>query len=202
MGIGARSSETCSSVRMRWVAPPRTASSACARMRSIAAVSRPRPGDASKLQSIHTALSPRSSVRPLNSPLVRTGESSCKQRGLLGLAGEDVAHVAEPGEQAHHAVFTQGIDRRVGHLREHLAEVVVQAPILAREHSRAACHRPSSRSAPCRRPPWDGAPVQAPPWNSPPCAGAAGARRARNMRGAAVPETRALASTTSATHAA
>ena len=48
-----------------------------------------------------------------------------QQRGLLGLSGEDVAHVAEPGEQTHDAVFAQGIDRRVGHLREHLAEVVV-----------------------------------------------------------------------------
>ena len=66
-----------------------------------------------------------------------------QQRGLLGLAGEDVAHVSEPGEQAHDAVLTQGVDRRVGHLREHLAEVIVQSPILAREHGdrRVVAHR-------------------------------------------------------------
>ena len=66
-----------------------------------------------------------------------------QERGLLGLAGEDIAHAAEPREQAHDAVFAQGIDRRIGHLREHLAEVVVQAAILAGEHGerRVVTHR-------------------------------------------------------------
>ena len=47
---------------------------------------------------------------------------------------EDVGLPAQLGGQRHHAVFAQRIDRRVGDLRERLAEVVVERAMLLREH--------------------------------------------------------------------
>jgi len=48
----------------------------------------------------------------------------------LGFIGdENVAEIFEPRFQAHHAIFTQRIDRRIGHLTEILAEEMRQRPI-------------------------------------------------------------------------
>ncbi len=47
---------------------------------------------------------------------------------------EDVALAAELRGQRHHAVLAQRVDRRVGHLREGLAELVVQRPHLLAQH--------------------------------------------------------------------
>jgi hypothetical protein len=62
---------------------------------------------------------------------------------LGGVLGQDVAEVLEPGLQAHHAGFPQGIDRRVGHLAEVLAEEVAERPVLFRQHGqgRVVAHR-------------------------------------------------------------
>ncbi|MNM42837.1 hypothetical protein D3C81_536830 [compost metagenome] len=56
---------------------------------------------------------------------------------------EDVGFLAELGTQRHRAFFAQRIDRRVGDLREGLAEVVVQRPRVAAEHGdgRVVAHR-------------------------------------------------------------
>ena len=48
--------------------------------------------------------------------------------------GQDIPQVAEPGLQPHHAAFAQGVDRRVGDLREILPEEVRQRPIGLRQH--------------------------------------------------------------------
>jgi hypothetical protein len=63
--------------------------------------------------------------------------------GLGGVLGQDVAEVLEPGLQAHHAGFAQGIDRRVGHLAEVLAEEVAERPVLFGQHGqrRVVAHR-------------------------------------------------------------
>ena len=45
---------------------------------------------------------------------------------------------AHEGHQRHHNGFADGVDRRVGHLREHLAEVVVQRLVLAGQHGQRA----------------------------------------------------------------
>ena len=50
---------------------------------------------------------------------------------------EDVGLLAELGGERHRDAFAQRVDRRIGYLRERLAEVVVQRPGLAAEH----CHR-------------------------------------------------------------
>ncbi|MNO77987.1 hypothetical protein D3C76_691100 [compost metagenome] len=47
---------------------------------------------------------------------------------------EDVLLAADTGGQRHDVVFTQRIDGRVGHLGEHLAEVVVQGTLAGGEH--------------------------------------------------------------------
>ncbi|MNM41960.1 hypothetical protein D3C81_527880 [compost metagenome] len=56
---------------------------------------------------------------------------------------EDVGLLAELGGQGHRAVFAQRIDRRVGDLREGLAEVVVQrtAALAEHGHRRVIAHR-------------------------------------------------------------
>ncbi len=61
----------------------------------------------------------------------------------LGPGVEDVGLPAQLGGQRHHAVFAQRIDRRVGDLRERLAEVVVQRPRLPAQHGhgRVVAHR-------------------------------------------------------------
>ena len=45
---------------------------------------------------------------------------------------------SDEGHQRHHDGFADGVDRRVGHLREHLAEVVVQRLVLVRQHGQRA----------------------------------------------------------------
>ena len=64
-----------------------------------------------------------------------------QQRALqqqdLRLAGRLVVHVAEiavAGLQAHHPIFPQRIDRRIGHLAELLAEEVMQPAVARRQH--------------------------------------------------------------------
>ncbi len=58
---------------------------------------------------------------------------------------EDVGLLAELGGQGHRAVFAQRIDRRVGDLREGLAEIVVQraAALAQHRHRRVIAHRAS-----------------------------------------------------------
>ena len=55
----------------------------------------------------------------------------------VGVAEGLVEHVlfaADTGGQGHDVIFPQGIDGRVGHLGEHLAEVVVQGTLAGGEH--------------------------------------------------------------------
>ena len=61
----------------------------------------------------------------------------------LGAVGEHIALAPELGRQRHHAVFAQRIDRRIGDLREGLAEAVVQRPHLLRQrgHRHVVAHR-------------------------------------------------------------
>ncbi len=56
---------------------------------------------------------------------------------------EDVGLLAELGGQRHHAALAQRIDRRVGDLRERLAEVVVQRPgeLAQHRHRGVVAHR-------------------------------------------------------------
>jgi hypothetical protein len=63
--------------------------------------------------------------------------------GLGRVLGQDVAEVLEPGLQAHDAGLPQGIDRRVGHLAEVLAEEVAERTVLFRQHGqgRVVAHR-------------------------------------------------------------
>ena len=62
---------------------------------------------------------------------------------LLGTLVEDVAEVAQPRADRHDVALAQGVDRRVGHLAEILAEVVVHAAIGVRQHRerRVVAHR-------------------------------------------------------------
>ena len=55
------------------------------------------------------------------------------EAGVLGGLGEDVGLVAHVGHQAHHRDLADGVDRRVGHLREALLEVVKEEPGLLGE---------------------------------------------------------------------
>ncbi len=59
---------------------------------------------------------------------------------------EDVGLLAELGGQGHRAVFAQRVDRRVGDLREGLAEVVIQraAALAEHGHRRVIAHRAGS----------------------------------------------------------
>ena len=63
---------------------------------------------------------------------------------VLGRGLEDVALRPDLRLQRHHDRLAQRIDRRVGDLRELLAEVVVERAHLVREHRHRACRRPSS----------------------------------------------------------
>ena len=61
------------------------------------------------------------------------------QRQNLGLAAVFVQHIfkiPEPRLQAHHSEFTQGINRRVCHLREILAEEMRQRAVHFGQHGR------------------------------------------------------------------
>ena len=49
---------------------------------------------------------------------------------------EDVHFTADAGGQRHDVRFAQRVDRRVGHLRELLAEVIVNDTRLAGEHGK------------------------------------------------------------------
>jgi len=62
---------------------------------------------------------------------------------VVGGLDEGVAFAPELRRQRHHAVLAQGIDRRVRHLRERLAEAVVQRPYLLRQrrHRHVVAHR-------------------------------------------------------------
>jgi hypothetical protein len=62
---------------------------------------------------------------------------------ILGTVVEDVAFLADLRGQRHHAVLAQRVDRRVGDLRERLAEAVVQrADALAQDrHRHVVAHR-------------------------------------------------------------
>jgi hypothetical protein len=54
--------------------------------------------------------------------------------GLRGVLVEHVLEVAEAGLQRHHPPLPEGVDGRVRDLREVLAEVVAQRPVLGRQH--------------------------------------------------------------------
>ncbi len=67
------------------------------------------------------------------------GDKGAFQHQDLGLRRvfiEHVLEVAEPGFQAHHPAFTQGVDGRVGHLAEVLAEEMRQRAIDRRQNRR------------------------------------------------------------------
>ena len=71
-------------------------------------------------------------------PLVHAvGQDRAFQHVDVGLGlvlGQDVAEVLEAGLQAHHRRLPQGVDGRIGHLAEVLAEEVAQGPIALRQH--------------------------------------------------------------------
>ena len=52
------------------------------------------------------------------------GPRQTDDAGAVVLLGEDVAMVADVGRQAHDKLLADGVDRRVGHLRETLLEVI------------------------------------------------------------------------------
>ena len=62
---------------------------------------------------------------------------------------EQAAAPAKHRAQRHHRLFAQRIDRRIGDLRESLAEEVGQQPPPRAQHRQRACRRPSIRSLPC-----------------------------------------------------
>lgn len=69
--------------------------------------------------------------------ILRVADKRAFQHDDLGLAAVLVQHVlqvAEPRLQAHHPVFPQRVDRRVGHLGKVLAEEMAQRPVLFRQH--------------------------------------------------------------------
>ena len=47
---------------------------------------------------------------------------------------KDIPKIAEPGLQRHHPRLTQAVNRRIGHLAESLAEIMMQAAIMLRQH--------------------------------------------------------------------
>ena len=71
------------------------------------------------------------------------GALELQDAGLARVLVVDVAEIAEAGLEAHHPPFAQRIDRRVGDLAELLAEEVVQAAIVLRQHRerRVVAHR-------------------------------------------------------------
>ena len=82
-----------------------------------------------------------------NALIIRAGQ---RRRGqfqdfqLAGVLVQNIAEIAEPCGQAHHRPFAQTVDRRIRHLAEILAEIMVQAPVLIGEHrdGRVVAHRP------------------------------------------------------------
>ncbi len=70
---------------------------------------------------------------------LRVADKRAAKHDDLGLAAvliEHVFQVAEPGLQAHHPVFAQAVDRRVGDLAEVLAEEMRQRPVGLGQHRR------------------------------------------------------------------
>ena len=131
-------------------APPR----GCARSRAFSASPSPRRVGRSKVQSI-TATCFADVVE--HAVVHAVGQHRAFQHEHVGLRlvlGEDVAEVLEARAQAHHALFAQRVDRRVGDLREILPEEVRQRPVVVRQNGERRSHRPSSRWLPCRLPPW------------------------------------------------
>ena len=53
---------------------------------------------------------------------------------LLGVLVEDIAEIAQAGAQRHHPRLAQAVDGRVGHLAEHLPEIMVQATVMLAQH--------------------------------------------------------------------
>ncbi len=87
----------------------------------------------------------RVELRHQHVPL-RIGHEGAFQHDDLGLAAvlvEHVLEVAEPGLQAHHPVFAQAVDRRVGHLAEILPEEMAERTVMLAEHrrGRVVAHR-------------------------------------------------------------
>ena len=64
------------------------------------------------------------------------GAFQLQQVALAAVFVQHVAEVAEPRAQGHDPRFAQAVDRRVGDLREALAEIMVQAAIVLAQH----CH--------------------------------------------------------------
>ena len=76
-------------------------------------------------------------VDPAQALEVLVGEDRLRQLdhvGVLGPVLEDVALAPHEGDEAHHQLLADGVDRRVGDLGEELVEVVEQAPRLLGEH--------------------------------------------------------------------
>ena len=65
---------------------------------------------------------------------------------------ENIAQIAEPRAQRHHMTFAKAVDRRVRHLREILAEEMMQAAIAVGQHRkrRVVTHRADGLLAACR----------------------------------------------------
>ena len=114
--------------------PSRAAASASAQMRSSAAfeafLRRVMQVDEARATASYGAIA--SSWRSLRCD--STGEFSMHVADVVRAVGEDVALAADLRRQRHHAVLAQRIDRRVGDLRERLAEIVVQRPHLLAQH--------------------------------------------------------------------
>ena len=79
-------------------------------------------------------------------------DTSRRSGGFELVDAEQVRLRTDERDQRHHQVLADRVDRRVGHLREELLEVVVERLVSCSTGPRAANRCPSSRSAP-RRPP-------------------------------------------------
>ncbi len=68
---------------------------------------------------------------------------------VLGRLGEQVALAADPGDQRHHDVLADRVDRRVGDLCEELLEVAEQRRAAVRQHGQrvVVAHRPERLGA-------------------------------------------------------
>ncbi len=96
-------------------------------------------------------------VHPAQALQVLVGQHGVRQLDdarVLRPGGQHVALAAHEGDEAHDHLLADGVDGRVGDLREELVEVVEEAAATSRTARPAACRCPSSRAAPGRRGPW------------------------------------------------
>ena len=152
-GIGARSASESRSESTTKRSPSAIAGETSAQISSSRAASAaPPPSTPYRPETLADAKPGRSPSALMwrilaSSSLSITGNGSTSWRQCAGLAVEQVALGADVARQRGDELLADRVERRVGHLREQLGEVVEQQPRPLDEHRDRACRCPSSRAA-------------------------------------------------------